>query len=224
MTHSHAHEARQFPGSQGEHALQARYGTGQRAQSFYQRQVLDRLNARMREFIARQELCFIATADAKGECDCSLRAGPPGFIQVLDDRTLVYPEYRGNGVMASLGNLQENPHIGLMFIDFVHEVIGLHVNGSARLVVREQLPHTDPEPATPSLFGAADGGRFKPKAEHWVQVQVEEAYIHCAKHIPRMVKIPREIAWGTDDLKRKGGDFFAARCESRPWAEQPPQT
>ena len=51
---------------------------------------------------------------------------------------------------------------------------------------------------------------------------MEEAYIDCAKHIPRKVKIPREIAWGTDDLKRKGGDFFAARCESRPWAEQPP--
>jgi hypothetical protein len=82
---------------------------------------------------------LVATADAKGECDCSLRAGLPGFIQVLNDRNLVYPEYRGNGVMASLGNLQENPHIGLMFIDFVSEVIGLHVNGTAHRGGAEEL-------------------------------------------------------------------------------------
>ena len=46
-------------------------------------------------------------------------------------------------------------------------------------------------------------------------VGVQEAYIHCAKHIPRMVKRPRDIAWGTDDVKRKGGDFFGAACEVR---------
>jgi uncharacterized protein len=226
MTQSHTHqpEPRHLPGSDGEHALQAQFGTGQRAQTFYGRQVLDRLSASMQEFIARQEMCFIATADAKGECDCSFRAGLPGFIRVLDDRTLLYPEYRGNGVMASLGNLQENPHVGLLFIDFTTDVIGLHVNGTARLVGREELTLDHPELATSSLDGAADGSSFRPKAERWVQVQVQEAYIHCAKHIPRMAKVPREIAWGTDDFKRKGGDFFAARCETRPWAEQPEQT
>jgi predicted pyridoxine 5'-phosphate oxidase superfamily flavin-nucleotide-binding protein len=219
MTQSDAHEPIpwQPPGSHGEHALQVRHGSVQRATSFYRRQVLDRLNERMRQFIARQEMCFIATADANGECDCSFRAGLPGFVRVLDDRTLLYPEYRGNGVMASLGNLHENPHVGLLFIDFVKDVIGLHVNGIARVVEPEQLALTHPELARPSLDGVTDGGHFKPKAEHLVQVHVEEAYIHCAKHIPRMMKVPREIAWGTDDVKRKGGDFFAASCESRPW-------
>jgi predicted pyridoxine 5'-phosphate oxidase superfamily flavin-nucleotide-binding protein len=88
----------------------------------------------MIEFVGRMEIVFIATSDTNGEFDASLRAGPPGFVRVLDDRTLAYPEYRGNGVMASLGNLSENPHIGLLMIDFVEDLIGLHVNGRARIV------------------------------------------------------------------------------------------
>jgi predicted pyridoxine 5'-phosphate oxidase superfamily flavin-nucleotide-binding protein len=222
MTQSQAHEPIPYhpPGSRGEHALQVQYGTIQRAASFYRRQVLDHLNARMQQFIARQELCFIATADARGECDCSFRAGPPGFVRVVDERTLLYPEYRGNGVIASLGNLHENPHVGLLFMDFIKDVIGLHVNGTANVVEREELALAHLELAGPSMDGAADGSGFKPKAERWVQVHVEEAYIHCAKHIPRMAKVPREIAWGTDEIKRKGGDFFAVSCESRPWADQ----
>jgi hypothetical protein len=221
MTQSHAHESatHPMPGSHGEHALQERYGTVARARSFYRRQVLDRLNASMQEFIARQEMCFVATADASGECDCSFRAGPPGFVRVPDEHTLVYAEYRGNGVMASLGNLGENPHVGMLFVDFTQDVIGLHVNGSARVVETAELLASHPPLAADRL---EDNGQthFKPRAERWVVVRVEEAYIHCAKHIPRMLKVPREIAWGTDDVRRKGGDFFAASCESRPWADE----
>jgi hypothetical protein len=85
------------PGSRGEHDLQRRYGAQERARRFYEQQVLDRLNERMVQFIGCQEMVWIATADGHGECDCSFRAGPPGFVQVLDDRTVRYPEYRGNG-------------------------------------------------------------------------------------------------------------------------------
>src|SRR5512132_496495 len=99
------------PGSWGEHELQHRYQTQERASRFYRQQMLGRLNERMVQFIDRQEMVWIATAAATGECDCSFRAGPPGFVQVLDDRTVRYPEYRGNGVMASLGNLAESRHV-----------------------------------------------------------------------------------------------------------------
>jgi hypothetical protein len=126
-------------GSCGEHALQERYGTTKRAQSFYQRQVLDHMNDRMREFIARQEMVFVSTADAMGECDCSFRAGPGGFVQVIDEHALAYPEYRGNGVLASLGNITDNGHIGLLFIDFFTDIIGLHVNGKAALVENDEV-------------------------------------------------------------------------------------
>jgi predicted pyridoxine 5'-phosphate oxidase superfamily flavin-nucleotide-binding protein len=202
------------PGSAGEHALQERYGTTARARGFYDHQVLDRLNERMQAFVARMEMVFIATADAAGEADCSFRAGPPGFVRVLDERTLLYPEYRGNGVMASLGNITENGHIGLMFLDLCGDAIGLHVNGRARIVDDDALlEHPDlPDGVLDGLV--ADGGR---RPERWVGVDVLEAYIHCSKHIPVLVK--REDvrqAWGTDDAVRKGGDYFRVAHVPRP--------
>ena len=171
-----------------------------RAHRFYHRQMLDRLNDPMVELISRQEMVWIATADGHGECDCSFRAGPPGFVQVLDARTIRYPEYRGNGVMASLGNICENPHVGMVFLDLDRERIGLHVNGRARVVE------------------ADDHDVRRPRVERWVEVHVQEAYIHCRKHLPRLVKAAAgERAWGTDDARAKGGDFFGASCEPRPW-------
>ena len=75
-------------------APQQRFGTSARAAAFYANQMLDHLNPLMQQFIARQEMAFIATADASGACDCSFRAGTPGFVQVLDEKTVAYPEYR----------------------------------------------------------------------------------------------------------------------------------
>jgi predicted pyridoxine 5'-phosphate oxidase superfamily flavin-nucleotide-binding protein len=198
-----------WPGSAGEHLLQERYDTVERAARFYTQQVLDRLNERMVEFISGMELMFVATADQRGECDCTLRAGPAGFITVLDERHLAWPEYRGNGVMASVGNITENGHVGLLFIDFVQHVIGLHVNGEATVVDDAVM-----RVAHPCLPVDSVPGR---RPERWVSVAVEEAYIHCAKHIPRFQKLPRDRAWGTDDVRRKGGDFFGAAA-ARAWS------
>ncbi|GAA0805405.1 pyridoxamine 5'-phosphate oxidase family protein [Spirilliplanes yamanashiensis] len=179
----------------GERRLQERLGTTERADDFYERQVLDHLNEPMRAFVVRQEMMFVATSDARGECDNTFRAGPPGFVRVLDDRRITWPEYRGNGVMASLGNITENPHVGLVFIDFA-ERIGLHVNGHAELVEDLGLPE-DPVP-----------GR---RAQLWVVARVEEAYIHCAKHIPRLLKVPRQRGHHTDEAQAKKSDYFAVR-------------
>jgi predicted pyridoxine 5'-phosphate oxidase superfamily flavin-nucleotide-binding protein len=195
------------PGSAGEHLLQDRHGTIARAERFYQDQRLDHLNGRMREFVNRQEMMFVATSDARGECDSTFRAGPPGFVRVLSNRRLGWPEYRGNGVMASVGNISENPHVGILFVDFFRDVIGLHVNGRAVLVDDDKMRMAYPDlPADPVP------GR---RAERWVTVMIEEAYIHCAKHIPRLMKLPRDRAWGADDPKRKGGDFFGAAAGAR---------
>lgn len=204
------------PGSAGEHALQARHGTVKRAAAFYDKQVLDHLNPQMRDYVARQEMLFVSTADGHGECDCSFRAGPPGFVRVLDERTLLYPEYRGNGVMASLGNITENAHVGLLFVDFMQTAVGLHVNGSASLVEPgAELASSDPlERLEQEMAGASAGVRV---TERWVMVDVVEAYIHCSKHVPLLRKVDREIDWGTDDVVKKGGDFFAAKSCPRPW-------
>ncbi len=194
-------------GSAGERTLQVEYGTEDRAAKFYSDQVLDHLNPTMIDFVGRQELAFVATADASGECDNSLRAGAPGFMHVIDPKTVAYPEYRGNGVMASLGNIRENPHVGIMLVDFVHDLIGLHVNGSARIVGDADL-----RSEIPDLPADHTKGRVP---ERWVVVDVEEAYIHCRKHIPRMAPVPHHREWGTDDVKRKGGDYFEAKSTLR---------
>jgi predicted pyridoxine 5'-phosphate oxidase superfamily flavin-nucleotide-binding protein len=191
------------PGSAGEHVLQREYGTQDRAARFYADQVRDRLLPTMAEFVGRMEMVFVATADRHGECDSSLRAGPPGFVQVLDERTLAYPEYRGNGVHASLGNICENAHVGLLMVDFVEDLIGLHVNGTARVVA-----DADFRTAHPGVPVDDEHGR---RPERWVVVEVEEAYVHCRKHVPRMARITERREWGTDDPGRKGGDYFGAR-------------
>ncbi|MFE8958710.1 pyridoxamine 5'-phosphate oxidase family protein [Streptomyces iakyrus] len=201
-------------------------GTVDRADRFYGEQVLDRLNSRMAEFVARQEMFFLATADGQGECDSTFRAGPPGFLQVLDAETLAYPEYRGNGVMASLGNIRENPHVGILMIDFSQDRIGLHVNGRAQLVTDEAMRRRHPGLPVDPVPGR--------RPQMWVEVEVEEAYIHCSKHIPKLVKAPLRQgvdgaqtaagddgqAWGTDDVRRKGGDYFEAAARRRGLAQR----
>lgn len=198
--------------SNGEQALQERFGTLARAAAFHKNQVLTYLNPLMIRFIHDQEMMFIATADAKGRCDCSFRAGSRGFVHVLNHTRLAYPEYRGNGVMASLGNLVENPHIGIIFLDFCHSTIGLHVNGTARVVSNEELQ--DNRLVTADMLAAiqAKGGRHP---ECWVFVDVQEAYIHCSKHVPLLHKADKHIEWGTDDDVLKGGDFFRAKMSPR---------
>jgi predicted pyridoxine 5'-phosphate oxidase superfamily flavin-nucleotide-binding protein len=200
-------------GSCGEHDLQERYGNRKRAEAFYKNQMLSYLNPQMRTFIARQEMFFLSTADGHGECDVSFRAGEAGFVHVLDEKNLVYPEYRGNGVTASLGNITENSHARLLFVDFMGDKVGLHVNGVARILSNEELlACPDFSPALRADI-AETGGR---RPERWVLITVEEAYIHCAKHIPRMQKVEEEVRqWGTDDVRAKGGDYFQAKSSPR---------
>jgi predicted pyridoxine 5'-phosphate oxidase superfamily flavin-nucleotide-binding protein len=193
-------------GSDGERELQKRAGTQQRAERFYADHVRDRLTPRMIDFIGRMDMAFIATADTHGDCDASFRAGAPGFLHVIDDRTIAYPEYRGNGVMASLGNILENPHVGILMIDFVQDRIGLHLNGTARIV--EDTCKRDRFPDLP----AGQCGRVP---ERWVLVDIEEAYIHCRKHIPHLVPAQRDARqWGTDNIRAKGGDYFRTKNPS----------
>ena len=193
------------PGSNGEHQLQKRFGTEQRAAAFYENQMLDYLNAAMRDYIARQEMVFVATADSRGECDCSIRAGLPGFVRVLNEKRLIYPEYRGNGILASLGNMSENPHIGMLFVDFFESTVGLHVNGKASVVENAELSGR-PDLSEEAIHQIQAKEGHQP--ERWVMVEVEEAYIHCSKHVALLEKRDKKIEWGTDDVALKGGDYF----------------
>ncbi|MEQ1794412.1 MAG: pyridoxamine 5'-phosphate oxidase family protein [Nitrospira sp.] len=197
-----------MPDISGEQQAQEQFGTTSRAAAFQANQVLDHLNGPMQQFVARQEMAFIATASASGACDCSFRAGTRGFVVVLDEKTLVYPEYRGNGVLASVGNILENPHIGMIFLDYYLTTMGLHVNGKAHVLTpgeMEGMPHL---PASILEAMQVKGGR---RPEAWILVNIEEAYVHCSKHVPLMKRLDKHIAWGSDDEFVKGGDFFRTK-------------
>ena len=197
-------------GSPHEIRLQREFGTQTRAQAFYRNQVLGSLNPEMMVFIAQQRMVFVASSDASGSADCSPRFGPPGFVRILRDGSLCWPEYRGNGVLATVANIENNPQLALLFVDFERAKIGLHVNGRARLRSNEHMvdhPHRTPLVEADT---AVRGGRHP---ECWVLMEVEEAYIHCSKHIPlmRVLTQDEEVHWGSDDTQHKGGDYFRAR-------------
>jgi len=194
------------PGSHSEHLLQEKWGARDRALNFYDRQVLDFLAPKMQEFIARQEFLFVATADRNGECDCTSKFGKPGFIRVLSNKYLMYPEYRGNGVFANSGNMTENPHIALLMLDFTRDTVGLHVNGKVRIVANDELLQYKDNLPQDVIEEIHQEGKKCP--ERWMMIEVEEAYIQCSKHIPLMKKMDKKIDWGTDNMAAKGGDYF----------------
>lgn len=183
-----------LPGSDGEHELQDQFETKDRALRFYENSMFDYLNKTMKEFIRERIMFFLSTADAGGETDCSPRLGPRGFVTVVDDTHLAYPEFRGNGVHTSLGNIRENPQATFLFVDWWNTTIGLHVNGRATL--HDDLP-------------GADDPTDADATKTWVKLEVEEAYIHCAKHLPRLSIEEFDPPWGTDDPEAKKSGFFA---------------
>ncbi|MEU6987270.1 pyridoxamine 5'-phosphate oxidase family protein [Streptomyces sp. NPDC046324] len=189
-------------GSAGEHLLQQQLGTTDRAHRFYDQQVRPSLTSQMSDFISRQSMVFLATSDSRGECDASFRAGPPGFVHVIDEHTLAYPEFRGNGVLASAGNISENPHLGMLFVDFTHDRVGLHVNGRARLYTDADLRSLHRE-----LPSEAAPGRGP---ELWVHLTVEEAYIHCSKYIPHLTRSPSPALH--DPARPKDAHYFTNGC------------
>jgi len=105
------------------------------------RKSLDRLDRHCRRFIALSPFVVLATSGADGRADCSPRGDPPGFVAVLDDRTVLLPDRRGNNRTDSLRNILENPHVGLLFmIPGANET--LRLNGRATLT-------TDPKRLEP---------------------------------------------------------------------------
>ena len=134
------------------------------------KKTLDRLDGHCRRFIELSPFLVLATAGADGRVDCSPRGDPPGFVDILDDRTVLLPDRPGNNRVDSLGNILENPHVGLLFmIPGVNET--LRLNGRATLT-------TDPARLEPlSVKGRA------PRSG--LLVEVEEVFLHCTKAFVR---------------------------------------
>jgi len=201
--------------SKGEKELQKLFNTREDALKFYNNQMLDYLAPLMQDFVAKQEMMFISTADKAGECDSSFRHGHIGFVQVLSDKYLIYPEYKGNGIMASMGNISENPHIGLMFLDFFESKVGLHVNGKACIIQKENIKTVMENFELDRSFLEQDKNNFK--IVSYVLVKVEEAYIHCSLHIPILEKIDTTEVQKKFPKYSKGGDAFEVADLARGW-------
>jgi PPOX class probable FMN-dependent enzyme len=141
-----------------------------------------------RAFIERSPFLFLATSNARGDCDVSPKGDAPGFVQVLDERTIAIPDRPGNNRLDSLTNILENPHAAVIFIipgaDWT-----LRVNGRAT-IVRD----------TPILERCAVNGKRPALA---IGIEVEEAFLHCPKCILR------SKLWDSDEWTAKDDLSFA---------------
>lgn len=134
------------------------------------RKCLYHLDKHAREFIARSPFLCIGTQTRDGRSDVSPRGDPPGFVKVLDDRTLLIPDRPGNNRLDTQSNLMTNPAVGLLFIIPGFDDT-LRVNGTARIT-------RDPE-----LLGLTAVGDRRPTVA--IVVLVEEVFLHCAKAFRR---------------------------------------
>jgi uncharacterized protein len=131
---------------------------------------LDRLDSHCRAFIARSPFLVVASADAAGRCDASPKGDAPGFVQVIDDHTLLIPDRLGNNRVDTLGNLVARPGVGLIFfVPGINET--LRVNGKAQVT------------ADPALLEPLAVNGKVPRSG--ILIAVEEAYFHCGKALIR---------------------------------------
>ena len=132
--------------------------------------VLDRLDVHCRNFIELSPFCVLSSSNADGQADASPRGDPPGFVKVLDDKTLLLPDRPGNNQVDSLQNVVQNPGVGLLFfVPGMNET--LRVKGKAEIT-------TDPallEPLTVGSRAPLSG----------LKVSVEEAFLHCGRALIR---------------------------------------
>jgi uncharacterized protein len=121
-------------------------------------------------YIGSLDLFFLATVDHHGDPTVSYKGGAPGFVRAVDDKTLVFPAYDGNGMFLSMGNVASTKRVGMLFIDF-DTPNRLRVQGSASVERNHPLMREYPE----ALF--------------LVQVAVERVWINCARYIHKRVKV-----------------------------------
>src|SRR5919108_283519 len=103
--------------NRGNRELQDRFDTRRLADRIEERIVRDHIDADDRAFIEARDMFFIATVDEEGQPQCSYKGGEPGFVRVLDERTIAFPVYDGNGMYLTAGNLVVSPKVGILFID-----------------------------------------------------------------------------------------------------------
>lgn len=156
----------------GSRSLQDRFDTRALADRIDGLLVADSISDHDRAFIEARDMFFLATADAEGRPTCSYKGGDPGFVRVLDPHTLVFPNYDGNGMYFSAGNVLLNPDIGMLFIDFA-EGNRMRVEGTASIDFADPLRQEFPE------------------AQFVVRVRARNVYPNCPRYIHRYELVRR---------------------------------
>ncbi len=158
----------------GSRALQERFDTRRLADRLDERTGRAHIRPEDRALIERMDMFFLATADAAGQPQCSYKGGDPGFVRVLDEHTLAFPNYDGNGMYLSWGNALVNPQVGLLFIDFVAKrPTRLRIEGTASIDEHDALIAEYPE------------------AQFVVRVHATKVFPNCPRYIHRMALVER---------------------------------
>ncbi len=152
--------------------LQKQFDTERLADRIEERLFRQALTDDDKAFVQRLDLFFLATVNSRGEPSCSYKGGDPGFVRVLDPKTLVFPCYDGNGMYLSMGNVDATRHVGMLFIDLTSPK-RLRVNGAARI--------EPPEFVRPAY----------PEAQFVVVVNVREVFPNCPRYIHKYALVER---------------------------------
>jgi len=155
----------------GQRALQDRFDTRRLADRLAD-STRDTISPEHRAFVGRRDMFFLATAGADGWPTCSYKGGDPGFVRVVDERTIAFPLYEGNGMYLSSGNVTVNPKVGLLFVD---------LEGGTRLRLSGEATVAADDPLLASY----------PGAQLVVRVRVREVFANCRRYVHRYRKIAR---------------------------------
>jgi predicted pyridoxine 5'-phosphate oxidase superfamily flavin-nucleotide-binding protein len=156
----------------GSRSLQDEFDTRALADRIDGLLVSDTISESDRAFIEDRDMFFLATADADGRPTCSYKGGEPGFVRVVDPQTLAFPNYDGNGMYLSTGNVLVNPDVGLLFIDF-ERGHRMRVDGTASIDLEDPLR-----------------GDF-PEAQFVVRVRPRAVFPNCPRYIHKYELVRR---------------------------------
>ena len=152
-------------------ALQDRFDTSRLADRLAEA-TTDIIGEPYRRFIEARDMFFLATADEDGWPESSYKGGTPGFVRVLDQHTIAFPSYDGNGMFLSVGNLEVNPRVGLLFIDF---------EGGSRLRLSGEASIDPDDPLLPTY----------PGAQLVVRVRARAVFANCRRYVHRYELVER---------------------------------
>jgi uncharacterized protein len=156
----------------GHRLLQDQFDTRRLADRIDERLVDDAIGPEDKAFIQNLDKFFLATSDERGHPNCSYKGGEPGFVRVLDEHTVAFPSYDGNGMYLSAGNVLVNPDVGMLFIDF-EKGKRLRLNGVASVDEHDELMERYPE------------------AQFVVRVRAREVFPNCPRYIHRYRLVER---------------------------------